>query len=412
MDEGTAVAITGLGIVSCLGFTLDEVSRGLQDGRSGIVVDPVRLELGFRSALTGTVPDFDAKRWGVNRKQAKTMSEPALYAFAAATDAVRDAGLEGSDLESERCGIIFGNDSTVRSSVESIDALRDTGDTRFLGSGYIFQSMNSTVTMNVATYFGIRGANWTVSAACASGANAIGQAAMLIRSGMQDVVLAGGAQEINAECMASFDALGAFSVRHDAPTKASRPFDADCDGLTPSGGSACLVLERYDRARARNARIYGVIRGYGFSSDGTGHLSKPSGEGAVRAMKMALDDAKVDPSEVTYVNAHATSTPLGDAVEGAAIGALLGDEVPVSSTKSMTGHECWMAGASEAVYTTLMARDGFLAPNLNFSKRHPECPPIDIVRETRAAPGGLAMSNSFGFGGTNAVLVIDYRGHL
>lgn len=402
------VAITGMGIISCLGLTLDEVSRSLREGRSGIVVDPERIEAGFRSPLTGRICGFDPRNWGLKLKHLKTMGEPAQYGFAAAKDAIEDAGLTEAHLQNDRCGIIFGNDSVAKATVEGHEAWRKGGATRFIGSGYIFQGMNSTVTMNLATYFGMRGANWTVSGACASGAYAIGQSYQLIRSGMQDLMLAGGVQELNIESMGSFDALSAFSARFDAPEEASRPFDADCDGLVPSGGGACLILEEMEHARARNAPIYGEVAGFGFSSNGTPYLSRPSVEGAVSAMKMALADARVNAADIDYLNAHATSTPLGDAAEASAISAVLGLETPVSSTKSMTGHECWMAGASEVVYTSLMARDGFIAPNINFHRVGAECPPIEVVAETREAVIGRAMSDSFGFGGTNAVLVLDY----
>ena len=402
------VAITGMGIVSCLGLTLDSVSASLQAGRSGIVIDDGRIEAGFRSPLTGKIEEFDPKSWGLKRKQLKTMGEPAQYGYAAAVDAIADAGLTLEDIQNPRCGIVMGNDSVAGATVEGHKEWQKNGETRFIGSGYIFQGMNSTVTMNLATYLGIQGANWTLAGACASGAHAIGQSLMLIRSGLQDMVLAGGAQEMNQESMGSFDALTAFSTRLDSPQEASRPFDRECDGLVPSGGGACLILENLEHARARGANIYGIVKGYGFSSNGTPHLSKPETDGAARAMSMALDDAKTDPSDLDYINAHATSTPLGDAAEAGAIAKIVGSDVPVSSTKSMTGHECWMAGASEAVYTTLMARDRFLAPNINFLKLGDDYPTININREVREADIKTAVSNSFGFGGTNAVLVMDF----
>ena len=398
-----------MGIVSCLGLTLDDVSDALQNGRSGIVLDHARVEAGFRSPLTGQVKGFDPKNWGLKRKHLKTMGEPAQYAYAAARDAIADAQLTQEDITNHRCGLIMGNDSTAKAVVQSHEAWRKDGATRFIGSGYIFQGMNSTITMNLATYLGIQGANWTVSGACASGAHAIGQALYLIRSGIQDIVLAGGAQETNMESMGSFDALSAFSTRTDAPETASRPFDANCDGLVPSGGGACLVLESLDRARARGARIYGIVRGYGFSSNGTPHLSRPTSQGASAAMNMALEDAQANPDEIDYVSAHATSTPLGDTVEATAIAEVLGANVPVSSTKSMTGHECWMAGASEVVYTCLMARDRFLAPNINFDRLGDDSPTINVISESTPAEIGLAISDSFGFGGTNAVLVLDFN---
>ncbi len=401
-------AITGMGIISCLGHSLEEVALSLRQGKSGIILDEARLKAGFRSGLTGNIRDFDPRRWGVNRRMANTMGEPALYAFAAAQNAVQDAGLTGEQLRDVNSGIIFGNDSTIKAGVESIDALRRYGETHFLGAGSVFRSMNSTVSMNLAAYFGTKGVNWTLSAACASGAHVLGQALLLIRSGMQDLVMAGGAQETNWLSLASFDALGAFSTRHDAPAAASRPFDADRNGLVPSGGAACLVLEELERALTRGAKIYGLLRGYGFSSAIGTNLTETNPDGAALAMRRALQDAGVSPPEVDYINAHATSTVAGDLVEAQAITEVFGQEVPVSSTKSMTGHECWMGGTSEALYTILMAQGGFLAPNINFTRFQEDFPRINLVRECTPASIRIALSNSFGFGGTNAAVVLDF----
>lgn len=408
-DMAGQAAITGMGIVSCLGSTLDDVSAALRAGESGVVLHKERVDLGFRSGLAGRIPDL--RQGGLTQKMLRTMCEPAQYAYVAAADAISDAALADDDIRNDRCGLVFGNDSCVKPATESIDIVRDSGETHFLGGGYIFRTMNSTVSMNLAAVLGIRGANWTLSAACASGAHAIGQAMALVRAGLQDIVITGGAQETNWQAMASFDALGVFSVRHDSPKEASRPFDADREGLVPSGGAACLIIEDLAHALRRRARIYGIVRGYGFASDGTGRLASPSGDGATRCMRAALKDAAVEPGEIDYVNAHATSTPMGDRAEAAGIADALGSEVLVSSTKSMTGHECWMAGASEVVYTTLMARDGFVAPNLNFSKQEDGCPSINVLSETVEMPIRMAVSNSFGFGGTNASLVLDYVSH-
>lgn len=404
--SGKGVAITGMGILSCLGRTLEEVSACLREGKSGIIVDESRRANGFRSALAGRPPCLNGARF--SRKMLRTMCQPAQYAYAATVQAVLDAGLDDELLQSGRCGIVFGNDSCVKSAVEAIDIARDSGETHFIGSGYIFRSMNSTVTMNLATSLGIKGASWTLSAACTSGAHAVGQALMLIRSGLQDIVIVGGAQETNWESMASFDALGVFSTRHDDPAGACRPFDVDRDGLVPSGGAACLVLESPDHAASRGARVYGVVRGYGFSCEGGENLSQTTEEGVRRAISNALQDGGVGPDDVEYINAHATGTLGGDPVEARGIASVFGPTVPVSSTKSLTGHECWMAGASEVVYTTLMARDGFIAPNLNFSRLDDDCPQINVVPETRETRIGMAISNSFGFGGTNAAILLDY----
>ena len=400
------VAITGMGIVSCLGTSLDEVSAALRAGKSGVVVDPVRVELGFRSPLTGAIRNYDPRAY-VNRKQVKTMGLPAQFAIGAAVEAVRDAGLAPEALNSGTAGIIVGNDSCAQPVGEAIASVREHKETRQIGSGSIIQVMNSTVTMNLSTFFGIRGAAWTLSAACASGAHAIGQGLLLIKSGMQDVMLCGGAQEISWEGMASFDALGAFARNEGDPTAACRPFDKNRTGLVPSGGSAMLVLERLDRAVARGARVYAELVAYGFSNDGD-HLTQPSGDGAARAMREALRQAKRAPDEVEYINAHATGTSAGDRVEGRSIlGVFGGKSPPVSSTKSMTGHECWMAGASEVVYSLLMMRDGVLAPNINLDRVDPALEGLNVIGTTRAVRPRVVLSNSFGFGGTNASLLIE-----
>ncbi len=399
------VAITGLGVISCLGLSCEAVTDALRSGRSGIVSDPERARLGFRSPLTGRIEGFAPKQHGIGRKVARTMGEPARYAYAAARQALAQAQLPPGRLEDGRCGVIFGNDSTVAASVAAIDSVREHGETHFIGGGNIFQAMNSTVSMNLAVLLGLRGANWTVSAACASGAFAVGQAAGLIRAGLQDVVLAGGAQETSWQGMASFDALGAFSTCED-PARASRPFDVGRDGLVPSGGAACLVLESESSATARGAPVLAWLTGFGFSANGS-HLSQPSVDGPARAMRAALADAGRSPQEIGYVNAHATSTPAGDKAEAGALAEVFGVSVPVSSTKGLTGHECWMAGASEVLYTVLMLRAGFLAPNANFTTPDPELPALDIVRETRPTDARRALSNSFGFGGTNAALVLE-----
>lgn len=274
-----------------------------------------------------------------------------------------------------------------------------------LGSGAIFQSMNSTVTMNLSTIFKLKGINFTISAACASGSHALGMGYHFIRHGMQEMVLCGGAQEINAYSMGSFDALSAFSVRIDEPTKASRPFDKNRDGLVPSGGAATLILEEYEHAIKRGAPILAEVVGYGFSSNGS-HISQPTNEGSYRAMSMALRDAQLTPEQIDYINAHATSTPLGDGFEAMAINKLFGDQTPVSSTKSMTGHECWMAGASEIVYSVLMMHHDFIAPNINFEEPDEQSAGINVINKKTEKNVNYILSNSFGFGGTNSALVI------
>lgn len=401
-----------MGIVSCLGTDLATVSRSLETGRSGIVFDPERQALGFKSPLKAALPEISPKTQGLSRKNLRTMCEPALYAAVAARQALNDAGLESGEVQNPRCGVIFGNDSTIKAGVESIDIAREYNETHYVGSGYVFRAMNSTITMNLAGLFGTQGANWTVSAACASGAHVLGQALMLIRSGLQDVVIAGGAQETHWTSMASFDALNAFSSRFDRPEEASRPFDAGRDGLVPGGGGACLIVESLENAMNRGAKIYATIEGYGFSSGIGRTLSEPGSTGAASAMAMALKDAGLKPSDIDYINAHATSTLSGDLAEARAIHEIFGPNTPVSSTKSMTGHECWMSGASEVIYTTLMATGGFMAPNINFKTLSQGCPAINVVPETRQCRIKKALSNAFGFGGTNAALILNFEEKL
>lgn len=401
------VAITGIGIVSCLGCDPETVGVALRAGRSGIVVDEERRRRGFRSPLTGVIRDFDPARV-LSKKQRKTMPDFAVQAYAAARDALAMAGLGGDDIANDRTGLIFGCDSTCIAAIEQVELLRERGETMLIGSGQVFRSMNSTVTMNLNTLLRTRGACWTLSSACSSGGHAVGQAADLIAFGRQDRVICGGAQEINWESMCSFDGLGAFSTRIDAPEAASRPFDAHRDGLVPSGGAAALVLERYDLARARGAEILGEVAGYGFSSDGE-HISVPSRDGLQRAMRMALENAAMTPAEVDYLCAHATATPAGDAAEAQNILAVFGDKTPlVSSLKSMTGHELWMSGAAQVVYTTIMARQGFIARNLNFSEPDEGSARLRIVTETIDRSPRTALCNSAGFGGTNASLALRF----
>lgn len=402
------VAITGLGILSCIGNSKEQVITSLQAGKSGIVSDPERVKKGFKSPFTGKIRDFSIEDLGLKRKELRTMCQPALFAMHAVRDAVADSALSRDLLENGRCGVVFGNDSTVKAGVECVDTVKKYGETRYIGTGSIFRLMNSTITMNLALHFGIKGANWTISSACSSGSNALGQAYMLVKSGMQDIVLAGGAQELNWMSTAGFDALGAFATGFDNPEHASRPFDLGRNGLVPSGGAACLIVENLEHARKRGAKIYGIIKGYGFSSLIGANLSESEPAGVGKAMKNALVDADIDVSQISYINAHATSTSTGDRIEAQAINDLFGEKVPVSSTKSITGHECWMSGASEAVYTILMAENRFLASNANFHGFEPDFPQINVVAEPVDCKIDYALSNSFGFGGTNVSIVFDF----
>jgi 3-oxoacyl-[acyl-carrier-protein] synthase I len=398
-------AITGIGIISCLGNDMETVADALYKGRSGIIADEERLKMGFRSPLTGAIRNFDPEKY-LSKKHRKTMPDFGVYAFAAATDALKMSGLNQDDIQNEETGLIFGCDSSCVAAIEQVGLLREFKETKSIGSGLIFRSMTSTITMNLNTILKTKGACWTISSACSSGGHAIGQAAGLIALGQQDRVICGGAQEITWESMCSFDGLGAFSTRIDKPEAASRPFDANRDGLVPSGGAAVVVLERYDLAEKRGAKILGEVKGYAFSSDGA-NLSVPSQDGLARAMDKALRVAEIKPSEIDYICAHATSTPAGDAAEADNIIKVFGEKTPwVSSIKSMTGHELWMSGASQAVYSIIMAQKGFIAPNINFESPDASTGRLKIVTKTIEQPLRNILCNSAGFGGTNATLVL------
>ena len=395
-----------MGIWSCLGQDLETVKQSLYEGKSGIGLDPDRLKYGYLSGLTGIVPEAVLTKKDVNRHVRAGMSEEAKYAFMASRQAFTQAGIDDEYLQNNEVGCIFGNDSSAKPVIEAAKIMEEKHDSEMLGYGCVFQSMNSTVNMNLSTIFHIQGINFTVSAACASGSHSIGLAYMLIKQGLQDMVLCGGAQETNYYSMASFDALRAFSTRMDEPTKASRPFDRDRDGPIPSGGAAALVLEDYDHAVARGANILAEVCGYGFSSNGGG-ISTPSEDGCCVAMQRAMDDAGVNADDIDYINAHATSTPQGDMYEAKALRKMfLGHRALISSTKSMTGHECWMAGASEAVYSTIMMLNNFVAPNINFDNPDEYSDGLNITPQTVDTELNVVLSNSFGFGGTNAALVL------
>lgn len=399
------VVITGMGIWSCLGTNLEEARHSLYHGISGIGIDQDRIDYGFRSGLTGIVKRPQLKGL-LDRRTRMGLSEEAEYAFMASKEAFQMAGIDDDYLLTHEVGVIFGNDSSAKAIVESANIMEEKHDSAMIGSGLIFQGMNSTVNMNMNTIFHLRGVNFSVSSACASGSHAIGLAYLLIKQGLQDVVLCGGAQEVNKYAMSSFDALNAFSVRMDEPTKASRPFDRDRDGLIPSGGAAGLVLEEYEHAVKRGANILAEICGYGFSSNGGG-ISQPSDEGSVIAMNRAMIDAGVTPDDIDYINAHATSTHQGDMFEAMALSRLFsGKHALISSTKSMTGHECWMAGASEVVYSTLMMQHHFVAPNINFENPDEYSEPLNIAAKTVETEINTVLSNSFGFGGTNSALIL------
>lgn len=399
------VVITGMGIYSTIGENLDEVKNSLYEGKSGIVFDPQRLDLGFRSHLTGALKRPNLK--GIlTRRERVGLPEQGEYAYLSTIEALRNAKIDQDFLNKNEVGILFGNDSSATAVIESADITREKKNTMLIGSGSIFKSMNSTVTMNLSVILKLRGINFTVSGACASGSHAIGLGYLFIKQGLQDTIVCGGAQEVNAISMSSFDALSAFSTRNNEPTKASRPFDRDRDGLIPSGGGATIILESYESAKRRGAPILGEIMGYGFSSNGE-HISVPNVDGPKRSLEMALRQANLKASDIEYLNAHATATPVGDANEAQAIYTVFDQgRVPISSTKSMTGHEMWMGGTSEIIYSMLMAQNSFIAPNINFENPDEHSAKLNIISKTKEMKFDTFLSNSFGFGGTNSSLIV------
>lgn len=397
------VVITGMGIYSCIGTSLDEVQNSLYKGYSGIIADSERLDFGFRSPLTGMISRPNLKNY-LNRRQRVSIGEETEYAYVATIDALKQANITDDFLDKNEVGIIYGNDSVSQSVIEATDIFREKKDTTLIGSGAIFKSMNSTITMNLSTIFRLKGINLTVSAACASGSHSIGLGYHLIKSGLQEIIICGGAQEVNKYAMASFDGLGVFAM-HSEPTKASRPFDINRNGLVPSGGGATLILESYDSAVKRGANMIAEVVGYGFSSN-AGHISTPNIDGPSVAMQRAVKQAGLQPQQIDYINAHATSTPLGDRNEAQAIYNVFGGKVAISSTKSMTGHECWMAGTSEIIYSILMMKNDFIAPNINFEQPDEVSKNLNIIKETQHKKIDVFLSNSFGFGGTNSAIVI------
>jgi len=379
------VVITGLGIWSSIGTSLGEVTESLREGRSGIGLDPERRELGYISALTGIVKRPELKG-ALDRRKRLCLPQQGEYAYMATAEAMRNAGMDEAFLAANEVGIIYGNDSSAAPVIEGIDIIRAKRNTAMVGSGNIFQSMNSTVTMNLSVIFNLRGVNLTLSAACASGSHAIGMGYLMIRQGLQERIVCGGAQEVNLYSVGSFDGLGAFSKRESDP--------------------ATVILESYDSAVRRGAAILGEVAGYGFSSNGE-HISVPNVDGPRRSLLRCLADAGMQPGEIPYVNAHATSTPLGDYNEALAIDEVFGAHRPyVASTKSMTGHEMWMAGASEIVYSMLMMEHGFIAPNINFAQGDEATSKLNIPARKVDLAFDRFLSNSFGFGGTNSTLII------
>ena len=395
------VVITGLGITSCLGNDADTVSAALREGRSGIRHIPQYAELGFRSQVGGA-PEIDLEAQ-IDRKQKRFMGDAAAFAHIALRDAIADAGLDEALVSQPRTGLIAGSGGgSAEWQIEAADLLRTRG-IRKVGPYMVPRTMCSTVSATLATAFKIKGVSYSISAACATSAHCIGAAADMIRAGRQDIMFAGGGEELHWALTMMFDAMGALSSkRNDDPTHASRPYDADRDGFVIAGGGGMLVLEEYDHAVKRGARIHAELLGYGVTSDGADMVA-PSGEGAVRCMRMALEGVS---GPLDYLNTHGTSTPLGDIIELEAIRTALGDTLPpISSTKALSGHSLGAASVHEAIYCLLMMRDGFIAGSANIETLDEGATGFPIVQASRDATLDTVMSNSFGFGGTNASLV-------
>ena len=399
------VVITGIGIYSCIGKNIDEVATSLYNGKSGIGIDPARTNYGYRSPLTGILEPPQLKGI-IDRRLRLSLPEQGIYALLATHEAMKNAFIDEEYILNNEIGVLYGNDSSAEAVIEAHEILREKRDSMLLGSGSAFCSMTSSVSMNLSTIFKLRGVNMSVAAACASGSHAVGLGYTFVRTGMQDIVLCGGAQEVNFYSMAGFDGLSAFSMRIDEPTKASRPFDISRDGLVPSGGAASLILEDEKHALKRGATIFGEVTGYGFSSNG-GQISQASEVGSAISMERALTASGLKVSDVDYINAHATSTQQGDRCEALALDKLFAShKTPISSTKAMTGHECWMAGASEIIYSLLMMKNSFIAPNINFETPDEASKNLNIIYKTKEQNIDVFLSNSFGFGGTNSTIVV------
>lgn len=399
------VVVTGMGVVSCLGNDVSTVSASLREGRSGISFVPEYAELGLRSQVAG-VPVIDLVSL-IDRKLKRFMGDAAGYAYVAARDAIAMAGLDDSHVRDVRTGLIAGSGGgSPQWQIETGDLLRAKG-VRKVGPYMVPRTMGSTVSAALSTSLGIRGLSYSISAACATSAHCIGAAADLIRHGAKDIMLAGGGEELHWGMTSQFDAMGALSTHHnETPSTASRPYDVDRDGFVIAGGGGILVLEEYEQAKARGASIVAELVGYGVASDGLDMVA-PSGEGAVRCMRAALSGFDGSGTgAIDYLNTHGTSTPVGDIVELQAVREAFGDDVPpLSSTKALSGHSLGAASVHEAIYSLLMLGEGFIAGSANIGRLDPAAEGFPIVRESRQAQLDTVMSNSFGFGGTNASLV-------
>jgi len=401
------VVITGMGIVSSIGNNVQEVTSSLHDAKSGIVKADKYAELGFRCQVHGA-PNYDLET--VDRRVRRFMGDGAAWNYVAMQQAIADSGLEEKDQKNERTGLIMGSGGpSTKAIVQAADTTREKGPKR-VGPFVVPAAMSSTNSATLATPFGIRGVNYSISSACATSAHCIGNAAELIQWGKQDVMFAGGGEELDWTLSVLFDAMGAMSSHfNDRPAVASRAYDKNRDGFVIAGGAGTLVLEELEHAKARGAKIYGEIVGYGATSDGYDMVA-PSGEGAVRCMKQALATVK---GKIDYINPHGTSTPVGDSKEIQAIKEVFGSDIPpISSTKSLTGHSLGATGVQEAIYSLLMMKNGFLAESAHIEELDPEFEGVPILRKrVDNAKVDTVMSNSFGFGGTNATLVMQrYNG--
>jgi len=399
------VVITGLGIVSSIGNNAREVEASLRAGRSGITFQPDYAEHGFRSQVAG-VPDIDLADH-IEKRDLRFQGPTASYAFISMQQAIADAGLEASAVSNERTGLIAGSGGPSTSNFFAAhNTVIEKGAPKRMGPFMVTRCMSSTVSACLATPFSIKGVNYSISSACSTSAHCIGAGVEQIQFGKQDIVFAGGGEEVDWTLSCLFDAMGAMSSKYnDAPATAARAYDATRDGFVIAGGGGMVVLEEFEHAKARGAKIYAEVTGYGATSDGYDMVA-PSGEGGERSMRIAistLGDRKVD-----YINSHGTSTPVGDVTEIEAIRRVFGeDHPPVSATKSMTGHSLGATGVQEAIYSILMMQGGFIAPSINVTELDAALRPEEIVTQTREAEIDTALSNSFGFGGTNATLVLS-----
>ena len=398
------VVVTGMGIWSCIGQDLQTVTESLRKGESGVIFVPDRIKHGLHGGLVGNVLRPNLKPL-LPRKFRDTMSEDAEYAYMAARQAFEQAQLDKAYLQKYEVGCIWGNDGNTE-CIKTADIINTEHNSLMVGGYSAFRNITSSALMNIGTIFHLRGIRMGVGAACASSSHAIGLATLFIRNGMQDTILVGGSSEIADYGVMTVDAVGGVSLRNEAPKEACRPFDKGHDGMVQSGGAAALVLEEYEHAIARDATILAEVVGYGFSNNGEGEISMANSNAEFIAMRRALDDAGLQPSDIDYVNAHATSTPQGDAEEASALSLLFaGTKTWISSTKSMTGHEDWMAGASEAVYSILMMQNNFVAPNINLENVIEEAILLNLAKSRIEMPIRTVLSNSLGMGGTNSALI-------